>query len=140
MRLGERREQLQAAQDLGEGIAPRQLEEAILLERVDRHVEAVNAGPDKVLGVTLEEEPVRRHGQVVDIGDGGEQRRKMREVPADERLAPGQPNITHAHRAQYPHEPGDLLESQHLRAFEPWEALRRHAVLAAEVAPIGHGD
>ena len=61
MGLGEARELLQASQDLIQRVAPRQLVEAISLERVDRDVEAVDAGGHQPLGITLEQEPVGGH-------------------------------------------------------------------------------
>ena len=43
----------------------------------------------------------------------------------------------HTHARKQRNQPCDLLEAQHLGAIEPGQALRRHAVLAAEVAAIG---
>ena len=61
----------------------------------------------------------------------------MSAVAPDERLAAGQPDFVDAHACEHAHEPGNLFEAQHFGAVEPFEALRRHAVAAAEVALVG---
>ena len=64
----------------------------------------------------------------------------MGEVPPHERLASGQPDVVDAHRGQQRDHSGDLLEAEDLLAFEPRQALGRHAVLAAEVAAVRDRD
>jgi hypothetical protein len=138
MGLGEAREVVNSTQHLREGVAARQLEEAVALERVDRHVEAVDAGADERLGVALEREAVGRDRQVVDGVDLGEHLRQPRELLADERLSSGQAHVAHAHFGEHADETRDFLEGQDFGPFEPGQALGRHAVLAAEVAAVGH--
>ena len=136
--LGERRQVLESSEHLRERVAPGELEEAVALERVDRHVEAVDAGADERLGVALEQEPVGRDRQVVDGVDLGEH------------LPPGCGNCLRTSgsppvrrtswtpmSANRLDQAGDLLEGQNLGAFKPGQALGRHAVLAAEVAAVG---
>jgi hypothetical protein len=69
-----------------------------------------------------------------------EHRHQPRELATHERLAAGQPDVGDAHRGQQPDQPLDLLEVQDLVALEPRQPLRRHAVLAAEVAAVRHRD
>ena len=64
----------QPAQHLRQRVAPGELEEAVALERVDRHVEAVDAGADQRLGVALEQVSVGGDGQVGDVLDAAEHR------------------------------------------------------------------
>ena len=45
-----------------------------------------------------------------------------------------------AHVGHHPHHALDLLEAQDLVALEPGQAVGGHAVLAAEVAAVGHRD
>ena len=61
----------------------------------------------------------------------------MREIAPDQRLPAGQADVGDAHRGQQRHQPRDLLEGEDVRAVEPRQPLRRHAVLAAEVAAVG---
>ena len=77
---------------------------------------------------------------LVDAGQGRELRHEPREVAPHERLAAGQPHVAHAHLGEQPDEPRDLLEREDPVALQPRQPLRRHAVLAAEVAAVGDGD
>ena len=69
MRLREAPQQLQPAEHLGQRVAAGQLVEAVALKRVDRDVEAVDPRPHQGLGIALEQEPVRGHGDFRDIFD-----------------------------------------------------------------------
>jgi len=123
--------------DLGQGIAPGELEEAIFLERIDRDVEPVDPGSHQRFGVALEQVAVGGHAEVVDLLDVGEHAREPWEIPSDQRLAAGQSDVMHAHRREKRDQPRDLLEREDLLAVQPGQALGRHAVLAAEVAAVG---
>ena len=138
VRLGELREDLEAAQDARQGVAACHLEEAVALERVDRDVEAVDPRPDQRVGVALKQEAVRGDAQVVD--QRREHRSQPRELAAHERLATGQPQVADAHRGEQRDQPLDLLEREHLGSLEPRQPLGRHAVLATEVAAVGDRD
>ena len=97
VRLRERAQHLQAPEDLRQRVAASELVEAVLLERVDRHVEAVDPGAHERLGVALEQEPVGRDRQVLDAVDAREHLHKPGEFAADERLAAGQTHVVDAH-------------------------------------------
>src|SRR3954468_5720638 len=140
VRLGVLREDLEAAQNARQRVAAGPLEEAGALERVDRDVEAVDARAHELLGVALEQVAVRRDREVLDARHAGEHRGERREVAADEWLAAGQAHVADAHVGEQRDEPDDLLEAQDVVALEPRQPLRRHAVLAAEVAAVGDGD
>ena len=127
----------QAAQHLVERVAAGQLVEAVALQRVDRDVEAVDAGGHEALGVALEQEAVGGDRQVRRRRRSREHGGQSRKLPADQRLAAGQPDVVDAHRGEQTHQPRDLLEGEDLGALEPRQALGRHAVLAAEVAAVG---
>jgi hypothetical protein len=137
--LRERADRLEAAQHLRKRVAARELEEAVALERVDRHVHARDAGVHQRLGVALEQIGVRREREVLDAVHAREHRYEPRKLAPHERLAAREPQVGHAHARHHRHQPLDLLEAQHLVAVEPGEPVRGHAVLAAEVAAVGHG-
>jgi hypothetical protein len=140
VRLGEARERLEPAQDLGQRVAAGHREEAVALQGVDGDVEAPHAGADERLGVALQEVAVRRDREVVQAVDRGQHRDEARQLTAHERLAAREPHVAHAHRRQQRDEPGDLLEAQDLVSLEPGQARGGHAVLAAEVAAVGDRD
>jgi hypothetical protein len=133
-------DRLQAAQHLRQRVAPGQLEEAVALERVDRHVDARDAGLDERVGVAFEQVGVGGQRQVLDAGHRREHRDQPRELASDERLAAGQAQVRHAHPGHYSRQPFDLLEGEDLGALQPGQPVGRHAVLAAEVAAIGDRD
>jgi hypothetical protein len=105
VRLGERGQALETAHHPGQRVAARELEEAVLLEGVDRDVEAVDPGRHQRLGVALEQEPVGRDREVVDVLERREHRRELRESLADERLAAGQPYVADPHRREQGDDP-----------------------------------
>ena len=138
---GMRRDRLEPAQHLRQRVAPGDLEEAVALERVDRHVHALDARLDERVGVALEQVAVGGERQVLDARDA---RRASPASRGNSRRTSGSPpvrrrSVTPIAREQ-PHEALDLLEAEDLRALEPGQALGGHAVLAAEVAAVGDRD
>ena len=124
---------------LRQRVAPGDLEEAVAREGVERHVHPPQAGRGEVGRHALEQVAVGGQREVVEALDRGQQPDQGREIPAHERLAAGQAHIGDSERDEQPDEALDLLEAQDLLPVEPGQALRRHAVLAAEVAAIRDG-
>jgi hypothetical protein len=118
--------------------------EHVVVERVEADGHAVQAGIGERLRLAREQDPVRRHGDVLDARHRGQHRDQPLEVAPQERLAARQPQLAHARAREQPREPRDLLERQDLRAAQELEIvaedLLRHAVDAAEVAPVGDRD
>ena len=69
---------------------------------------------------------------------------ELGQVAAQQRLAAGQAQLAHAERAEDARQPGDLLEGEQLGPRQEREVaavdLARHAVRAAEIAPVGDRD
>ena len=131
---------LEPAQHLVERVAPRDLGEAHVVERVEGDVDPAQARGDQRSGEAVEQDAVRRQREVADARDRGEQLDEHGQVAPDERLASRQPHLVDAHAREHADEPRDLLEGEHLVARQPLEPLRRHAVGAAEVALVGDRD
>jgi hypothetical protein len=131
---------LEPGQHLGERVAPGELEEAVGGERVERDVDAAQPGAHEVADLALEQVAVGGQREVVDVVD----RRQLLDQPpqllAHERLAAGEAHVVDAHRAEQADQPLDLLVAEQRVAVEPRQALGGHAVLAAEVAAVRHGD
>ena len=140
MGLRERGEHLEAAQHLRQRVAARHLGEALALKRVDRHVEAGDAGRHERGRLPLEQVAVGRQRDLAELRDRCEQLDERRQLAAHERLAAGQAHVAHAHLAEHPDNALDLLERQQLAARQPLDPLGGHAVAASEPAPVGHGD
>ena len=111
-----------------------------MAERVEGDVDPLQTGLDERPGEPVEQDAVGRQREILDPGRHRQLAHELRQVTADQRLAAGQPRLAHAHRGEDAHEPRDLLEREHLRARQPLQALRRHAVGAAEIALVGDGD
>jgi hypothetical protein len=123
------------AQDVGVAVAQRQLEEALGPQRVEADVDPAQPGGAQRLGLPLEADAV-----------GGERQREVEarqpldepgQPAAQQRLAAGEPDGAHAHRGEDPDQPDQLVVGEQLRLGQPVEALRRHAVGAAQVAAVG---
>ena len=130
----------QAAQHLVERVAAGQLVEAVALQRVDRDVEAVDAGRHQPLGVALEQEAVGGDRDLARHRRSAEHRGQAREVPADERLAAGQAHVGRPSRRTDPPARAISSKVRISAALQPGQALGGHAVLAAEVAAVGDRD
>jgi len=62
-----------------------------------------------------------------------------RVAPRDLGEAAREPDLVDAHRREQAHRPLELLEAEKLVARKPFQAFRRHAVAAAEVAFVRDG-
>src|SRR5207248_8446361 len=73
-----------------------------------------------------------------------QQLHEVLDVPADERLAPGDPHHTHTEAGEDSSDACDLLETQELLALEEHVVapidLFRHAIDTAKVAAVGDRD
>jgi hypothetical protein len=127
------------AQHRVERVAPGDLREAHVVERVERDVQALQPGLDERACEPVEQHAVRRQRQVAHVRDAGEHLDEDGQVAAHERLPAGQAYLLDPEPREHVHEPRDLLERQDLLAPEPLQALRRHAVGAAEVALVRDG-
>src|SRR5206468_3346669 len=74
------------------------------------------------------------------LGHGAKHRHQAPELRTDRRLAAGEPYPSQAERGQLAHRLGDLLVREDVALRQPGQALERHAVPAAEVAPVGDRD
>ena len=116
--------------------------EGLVVERVEAHGDARQARVGQRLRLPRQERPVRRQRQV--DAERREHLDQPLDVAAHERLAAGDAELAHAVRDEGAREALDLLVVEQLRAREELvvapEDLLRHAVRAAEVAPIGDRD
>ena len=127
-------------------------EEALAAERVERDVDAVEAGVAQLVGQQAEggavggdrevgllpgQRRVGRRGQP----QAGQLRHEHRQVGPHGRLAAGEADAVDVEALH--EDPGqalDLLEGEQVLPGQPRHALGRHAVRAAEVAPVGDRD
>ena len=103
----------------------------------------VRPGRGERLGLLREERAVRRQREV-EVAEGGEPGDEELEVTAEQRLAPGDPQLVHPEGDEDAGDPLDLLEREQLAARQEAvvapEDLLRHAVHAAEVAAVRDRD
>ena len=115
-----------------------------VVERVERHRHAIQAGVGEPRGHARQQRAVRRQRDVVDAGQRGEARDQLVDAAAHERLAAGDAQLLDAHAGERARQALDLLERQQLLAAQELELLAEdllgHAVHAAEVAAVGDRD
>ena len=118
--------------------------EGLVVERVEADGDAVQAGLGEVAGARRQQRPVGGQRQVVDAIERRQSRDQPLEPLPHQWLAAGEPDLAHAQRDRDAHDALDLVEVEDLGARQEGvvrpERLARHAVAAAEVAPIGDAD
>src|SRR5262249_5335577 len=110
------------------------------VERVDVDVDPSQAGVIKRPGQLGHEEAVGRQGQVIDPEDGRQFADQDRQVAADQRLAPRQPDFVDPQPHRYAYEALDLLETQNLAPLHEHRVVFWHAVEAPDIAAVGDAD
>jgi hypothetical protein len=131
---------LEPLEHLRERVAPRELEEAVCRQGVERDVDAPQPGLGELVDLTGQQVAVGGQREVADVLEARQHLDQAPQLAPHERLAAGQADVVHAHAAQQGHEPRDLLVGQQRVALQPRQPLGRHAVLAAEVAAVGDRD
>jgi hypothetical protein len=127
-------------QDGIQRVAPGHLGEAVPQQRVARDRGAVHPGLRERLREPLEQHAVRRQRDVQLRPRVTEHPDQDREIGANEGLATGHLQAPHPQADERCEQSRELLEGEELVLREPRQALERHAVRAAEVAPVGDGD
>ncbi len=125
-------------EDVLESVAARDLPEALALQRIEAHRDPGESGVAESFCVIGEEKAVRRER---DLPKGGVRREpfdQVGEIPAQEGLSAGEPDLVDSESGQNPDEPRGLLETEEVALRKPDVLFLRHAVEAAEVAAVGH--
>jgi hypothetical protein len=129
---------IDALQHAIELVGPRQGLEAIAMERVEAHREAVQPGVFEPRRMIVEKNCVRRQREIADARPRREALDERRQIAAEERLAPGQANFVDAEIEEDVDESLDLLEMEDVLARQPHVLRFGHAVAATQVAAICH--
>ena len=125
-------------QHVGEPVAAGQFAEDLGSQRVERDVDPVEARVPQGGGAPVKADPVGGHRDLGARGERGCRGDDRDEVAAEQRLAAGEAHLADAKRFDADSdEPDDLIARQHFGGGQPVQALGRHAVRAAQVAPIG---
>ena len=124
-------------EDGGQLVEPRQRLEAIAVQRVETDRDAVQARGAQRVRLARQQDPVGCQRQVLDRRLRREQFDQLRQVAAEQRLAAREPHPIHAERGERVHQHGDFFEVEDALARQPRVVRLRHAVLAAQVAPVG---
>ena len=118
-------------------VEPRQLLEAIAIQRVEADRDPVQARALELLGCAFSSTPLVVIAEIADAVAAGEPGHQVRDVAAEQRLAAGQPNLVDAEVEEQVDQLLDFLEVQDVLARQPEVLLFGHAVPAAQVAPVG---
>src|SRR5439155_5618734 len=115
----------EAGDDLVERVAPRDLREAHVVERIEGDVDAAKSCLHERSGQPVEQDSVRRQREVVDARDRSEHANELRQVTANKWLPSRQPDVADSHGSEDRDEARDLLKRENLVAPQPLESLRR---------------
>src|SRR5437879_8235016 len=96
----------------------------------------VQASVVERLRLLRQQDAVGSQGEVLDPGIAPEHAHQSRQVLAQQGLAAGQAHLVHAELREDAGQRVDLLEREDGLARQPGVLLLRHAVLAAQVAPV----
>ena len=111
--------------------------EPIAAQRVETDGDAMESRRAKRVGVRREQHTVGRHRQIADFRPRREQLDQPRQIAAEQRLAAGDSHAVHALRREDIDQRRDLLEVEDVLPRQPRIVGLGHAVLAAQVAPVG---
>ena len=100
----------------------------------------MQAGGREIAGLRGQQHRVGRHREVADRRLAREPLDELRQVAAEQRLTTRQPYLVDAEGEKLIDETVDLFELQDVLARQPQVVRLRHAVLAPQVAAIGHGQ
>ena len=89
------------------------------------------------VNVIGEQDTVGRQREIVDAAFRRQQAHESGKVPPQQRLAAGEPHLVDAERDEDVDQRTDFLEMQQILARQPDVLVLRHAVLAADIAPVG---
>ena len=99
--------------------------------------ETVQARRLEIVHRGLQQHCVGRHREIANRALARQLFDKCRQIAAEQRLAASQPHLVDAKEQELIDEPLDLFELKDVFARQPEVVLLRHAVLAAQVAPVG---
>ena len=132
--------QRQPAQYAPQVVAPRDLLEARAIQRVDVHVEPPQPRIVQRLREFLQQHAVGGQRQVLNPRNGRQPPDQYRQIAPHQRLSAGDPQLADSQPDGHAHEAFDLFKVQNLAALHKMHTRLRHAVKAADVAPVGDTD
>jgi hypothetical protein len=122
-------------------VAARHLMEALHVQGVQRDVYALETRVLEQLGLLAKQHAVGGHRDVERRVDRVDHADELLELQAHKRFATREADRADAVALdEDARQTGDLLVSEDVLPLQPLQALRRHAVDAAEVAAVGDGD
>src|SRR6056297_1447191 len=124
--------------------APVHAAKDLVVHCIEAHGHAIEAGCLQFRRVLGQQNAVGRECDLVDAGQAAQIADQVAERRAQQRFSPRDPELAHPGTREQPHQPDDLGEIEPLVRAQELEAavvfLFRHAIRAAEIAPIGHRD
>jgi hypothetical protein len=121
----------------GQRVHFRELLKPVAAQRVQAHGETVQPGGLELGCAVGQQDAVGGERQVPHPRFARELTDEARQVTAEQRLAARHANPVDAELPEQVRQPADLLERQHVLLRQPEVFVLGHAVVAAQVAPIG---
>ena len=118
--------------------------ENVVVQCVQADGDSIQPGLFQASRLVVQQVAIGGEGQVFNAGNLRQQADENVQVGAQQGLAPGDSQLVHAQTGEDPGQAVDLFEG---KDFILWQELvtfaedfRRHAVGAAEIAPVGYGN
>ena len=135
-----RERRVEAGQRVPEAAAARDAREALRVEAVEAHVDALEPRRGELVREPGQQQAVGGQRDVVDAAGAAEHADEVGAAGPDQRLTAGDAHLGDADVGGDAREDGELLVAQDLAVAARLDSLRRHAVRAAQVAPVGDGE
>ena len=122
------------------GVRASQRSVALRAKGIQAHGNTLETGLAQGAGMPGQQHPVGRQRQVSNPAVLRQQPHQPVQVAAQQRLASGQPHLLYSQAGEDLDELPNLLKAEDLLALEPDVLFLRHAILAAQVAPVRDRD
>ena len=129
-----------ASHGLLESTQARDLSKQRRVERVERNVDAVKPGIFELRRQLGKQGAVGGERDVLDLRNRANVTNERDDTAADQRLATRQAHAANALPRHQSHKVGDFLDTEQLVVCTGRHAIGRHAIDAAEIALVGHGN
>src|SRR5580693_3387157 len=130
----------QPLQNLLQFVAPRDPQKTLPVQRIQVNVEPAQASVVQRLGMLRQLDAIRGHRKIANSRNSRKHAYQHRKTLAHQRLTSGDSQFRNTERNRHAHKSLNLFERQDFRVLHVLHAFFRHAVEAADIAPVRNTD